>query len=350
MPNRWRRLLPFLRIAPTCEPSEPLDSSLVVPNDPFLASNSNNLTRWGCRDELGVAACNNLPGLFEADGTTCRWPSAELCLSTCGFCPLVESARHCTSLPEEIDERLRHESMDWAAFFHNITSLSNQERHPHLRGARILNSKTPWVAEFPNYLTETEADEVIRLAAVEGYRIEDEYPNHIRDVNVTNCDSIRCMRQPFISELYRRASQLIGLHPNNFESMEFIDYGPGQHYRWHADEYSWKNGQDFAAVLSGPRLLTMFYYLSDVEEGGETAFAGPDSSGKTKRLAVTPEKGKVILWANMQDDFRKSDSTAVHSALPVRRGRKLAGTLWIHASGFRIPELYAGRDCNPRYA
>lgn len=50
--------------------------------------------------------------------------------------------------------------------------------------------------------------------------------------------------------------------------MEFIDYGPGQHYAWHADEYSWKYPiRDPAAVLSGPRLLTMFHYLSDVEEG-----------------------------------------------------------------------------------
>jgi hypothetical protein len=59
--------------------------------------------------------------------------------------------------------------------------------------------------------------------------------------------------------------------------------------------------------------------------------------------------GKVILWANMKPDWRFNDPTAVHSAMPVRKGRKLAGTLWIHASGFRIPELYAGRDCHPRY-
>eukprot|EP00978_Attheya_sp_CCMP212_P003621 scaffold7594_cov41-Attheya_sp.AAC.3 len=35
------------------------------------------------------------------------------------------------------------------------------------------------------------------------------------------------------------------------------------------------------AVVSGPRLLTMFYYVSDVKEGGETAFAGPDPSGRS---------------------------------------------------------------------
>jgi len=309
---------------------------------------------FGCVDELddvkNNASCSNLEGLFAEDGT-CRWPSAELCLLTCGQCPRVLAANKCTSLQGEMHERMVDEHIHWNEFFHNITSTEMQEKHQHLKGARILNMEDPWVAEFPYYLTETETDELIRIASVEGYRIEDEHPKHIRDVNVTNCDSIRCMRQPFVSELYRRASHLLGFHPNNFEAMEFIDYGPGQHYAWHADEYSWKDpSPDPASVTSGPRMLTMFHYLSDVEEGGETAFAGPDSTGKTKRLAVKPKRGKVILWANMKDNWRFNEPAAVHSAIPVRRGRKLAATLWIHASGFRVPELYAGLDCNPRYA
>jgi hypothetical protein len=239
-----------------------------------------------------------------------------------------------------------NEAIDWGGFFDDITSPSRTEHY--LQGARILNRETPWVAEFPNYLIDEEVDELIRIAALEGYRIEDEHPKHVRDVNVTNCDSVRCMRQPLVTELYRRVSEFMGFHPNNFECMEFIDYSPGQHYVWHADEYSWKEPiTDPMAVLAGPRLLTMFYYLSDVEDGGQTAFAGQDSTGRTQRLAVTPKKGKVILWANMKSNWRFNEPSAVHSALPVRKGRKLAGTLWIHASGFRVPELYAGRECHP---
>jgi hypothetical protein len=345
---RWR-LLPFLRLQGATAKTE----ETTQPNTDRNKGEHYYASQWGCTDELGASTCSDLPGLFAAeDGSvTCRWPSAELCLSTCGQCPLVEAARRCESLTQEMDPRMLDEHMDWATFFANITSLERQTKHDHLQGARILNYETPWVAEFPNYLTEAEADELIQIATTEGYRIEDEHPKHVRDVNITNCDSMRCMRQPFMNELSRRASELLGLHPNNFEAMEFIDYGPGQHYVWHADEYSWKYPiRDPAAVLSGPRLLTMFYYLSDVEEGGETAFAGPDSTGRTKRLAVTPKKGKVIIWANLKDDWRFSEPSAVHSALPVRKGRKVAGTLWIHASGFRIPELYAGQDCNPRYA
>ena len=309
-------------------------------------SSSEQLAMWGCHDE--IRSCQDIQELFAKDGITCRWPLAELCLSTCGQCPLVAAARQCTSLAHEMDDRLTDkESIDWATFFEDITSSNRTEYY--LRGARILNRETPWVVEFPTYLDDDEADELIRIASLEGYRIEDEHPKHVRDVNVTNCDSIRCMRQPIVTELYRRVSEFMGFRANNFESMEFIDYSPGQHYTWHADEYSWKEPiRDPLAVLAGPRLLTMFHYLSDVEDGGQTAFAGLDSSGRTQRLTVTPKKGKVILWANMKSNWRFNEPAAVHSALPVRKGRKLAGTLWIHASGFRVPELYAGRDCHPR--
>ncbi len=347
---RWK-FLPFLRfqnhtIAESI--NETSLQNLTQPDlDVFVPKQSFEQSMWGCTDE--VESCHNLPELFALTDkrSTCRWPLAELCLSTCGQCPLVEAAQNCMSLHGEINSQYtQNEFIDWQRFFETITNLT----HPYLRDARILNRETPWVVEFPHYLTNDEVNELIRIAQVEGYRIEDEHPKHIRDVNVTNCDSIRCMRQPIVTELYRRVSEFTGFHPNNFESMEFIDYGPGQHYVWHADEYSWKHPiQDPLAVLAGPRLLTMFHYLSDVDEGGETAFAGLDTTGKTKRLAVIPQKGKLIMWANMQSHWRFHDPTAIHSALPVRKGRKLAGTLWVHASGFRIPELYAGRACHPRY-
>jgi hypothetical protein len=49
----------------------------------------------------------------------------------------------------------------------------------------------------------------------------------------------------------------------------------------------------------------------------------------------------------VKSNWRVIEPAAVHSGLPVKRGRKLTGTLWIHALGFRVPELYAGRDCHP---
>jgi len=46
---------------------------------------------------------------------------------------------------------------------------------------------------------------------------------------------------------------------------------------------------------AGPRILTFFLYLSDVEEGGETSFPALG-------LHITPKRGKAILWQNVMSD------------------------------------------------
>ena len=218
------------------------------------------------------------------------------------------------------------------------------------------------MAEFPKFLTDDEADEIRRVGYGEGFRDEDDLANTIRNVSVTNCDSANCIRSPFINELSQRMSTLLELPSRNFEPIEFLHYQPGQHYTWHRDEFGWKaSSPDPATVLAGPRVLTVFFYLSDVEEGGETAFAGGphdskivDSrfSGKRKApsLLVKPVKGKAIMWANMQSDWHESEPASSHTALPVRSGIKWAATLWVHATF--IPELYAGEivPCGQYYS
>ena len=204
------------------------------------------------------------------------------------------------------------------------------------------------------------ADTLRQVGMGEGFHEEDEHPHSVRNVSITNCDSISCIRHPFINELYSRMSHLLQLPPRNFEAIEFLHYDKGQHYTWHRDEFGWKaTAPDPATVIAGPRVLTTFFYLSTVEEGGETAFAGSahgtkinDSRFAGKRLQpqvmVKPEKGKVIVWANMQDDWHESEAASSHMALPVRQGIKWAATLWVHAHGFRIPEIYSGATCRVR--
>lgn len=298
-----------------------------------------------CTDEL--PNCATLPGLFIEQGV-CRWPGAELCLRTCGECARVAAANACMSLPDECAADFCRERVDWRAFFERVVANHT--------GARIVSEATPWLAEFPRFLSEAEADEMIGIGQSEGLRDEDEHPNSVRNVSVMNCDSARCIGQPFINELSRRVSELLGVPSRHFESNEFVRYVPGQHYVWHADEYSWRAmAPSPVDVLSGPRVLTFLMYLSDVDEGGHTAFFGADPAGSSRvaaraarRLSITPRKGKAVLWANMKDDWRTAEPAAVHSALPVRRGVKWAATIWVHASGFRIPELYAGRACHAR--
>lgn len=87
-------------------------------------------------------------------------------------------------------------------------------------------------------------------------------------------------------------------------------------------------------LACGPRILTFFLYLSDVEEGGETAF--PHLG-----IAVKPAKGKALLWPSTQDsNLEMQDHRTTHEAKPVIRGKKFAANTWIHLYNFVTPNLW----------
>jgi len=83
----------------------------------------------------------------------------------------------------------------------------------------------------------------------------------------------------------------------------------------------------------GPRILTFYQYLSDVEEGGGTAF--PDLG-----ITVAPKKGRVLLWPSvLSSNPEKKDHRMDHEALPVIKGLKYGANAWIHLYDFKAPHL-----------
>jgi len=87
----------------------------------------------------------------------------------------------------------------------------------------------------------------------------------------------------------------------------------------------------------GPRVLTFLLYLSDVEEGGETAF--PDLG-----VAIRPRRGRALLWPSVEDgDLEREEENTDHEALKVESGIKFAANVWIHLYEYR--EAYE-RGCD----
>ena len=86
----------------------------------------------------------------------------------------------------------------------------------------------------------------------------------------------------------------------------------------------------------GPRILTAYLYLNDVEEGGGTNF---DQLGVT----VMPKRGRAVLWPSVRDDAtdRKERRTS-HQALPVIKGIKYGANAWFHLRDFKTPN---GNGC-----
>jgi prolyl 4-hydroxylase len=114
----------------------------------------------------------------------------------------------------------------------------------------------------------------------------------------------------------------------NYNELQILRYQESQFQGLHGDyivEDTYRR--------RGGRILTLFMYLNNVDEGGETEF--PRLSPPIK---VTPKKGMVLLWANVLDsDPHKEDERMWHQALPVVKGLKHAANFWIHMRDSRTP-------------
>ena len=74
----------------------------------------------------------------------------------------------------------------------------------------------------------------------------------------------------------------------------------------------------------GPRILTVFLYLNDVEKGGETGF-------DHENLIMQPQRGRVVLWPSVLDEWPLDrDDRTDHQAMPIVKGRKYGANVWYH--------------------
>lgn len=141
------------------------------------------------------------------------------------------------------------------------------------------------------------------------------------------CNS-QCEALPGVVSVTNKIEDVTGIHRNNYESFQILEYEQGQFYRRHHDS-SYKDDSP-----SGHRILTFFMYLSDVEEGGETNFSKLD-------LAVKPIKGRALVWPSvMSDDPTDWDPRMFHEAKDVIRGEKRAANHWIHLWDYVTPNLW----------
>jgi prolyl 4-hydroxylase len=70
----------------------------------------------------------------------------------------------------------------------------------------------------------------------------------------------------------------------------------------------------------GVRIITVFLYLNDVNDGGGTHFT-------RLNLTIQPKRGSVVIWPSVYDhDPNMKDPRTHHEALPVKDGIKYGGT------------------------
>jgi prolyl 4-hydroxylase len=141
--------------------------------------------------------------------------------------------------------------------------------------------------------------------------------------------------------LEARTASVTRIPKNHQEHTQVLRYGYTEKYSAHTDFFDpalyQQDPHTLRLIDNGRknRLATVFWYLSDVEEGGHTVFprfnAAPQPRSFddcTKGLLVKPEKGKVIIFYSLLPDGRR-DALSLHGACPVKEGIKWAANKWV---------------------
>ena len=134
-----------------------------------------------------------------------------------------------------------------------------------------------------------------------------------------------------IMRMKERLAMQTGLGVEHAEPFAMLRYREGQEYQAHFDFIDPASGEAGREITrTGQRQQTIFSYLNDVAEGGETEFP-------RMNLKIPPREGNAVLFHNVLATGAP-DPESLHASLPVRSGEKWLATLW-----FRDRPLYGER-------
>mmetsp|Transcript_9253 Transcript_9253/g.22739 ORF Transcript_9253/g.22739 Transcript_9253/m.22739 type:complete len:456 (-) Transcript_9253:227-1594(-) len=275
-----------------------------------------------CSQNAQQGECNVAPG----------WMIVH-CPESCNKCELQDPKVRCARENLEMDPNPAWQPGDLNKMFERIMT-----DFPEFSPTALSSPPGPWVVRFDDFIKPDEVDRLIALnkksferstdqGAVNEFGEMQKVISKSRTSSNSWCDH-RCEADKLVSRVYQRIVNVTGVPRDNYESFQVLKYTKGQFYRTHHDD----SGGDTSPA--GPRILTFFLYLSDVEEGGETHFPRIDLSSK-------PKKGSAILWPSMSDDDPlRSDDRMYHQAKPVIKGVKFAANAWIHLYNYKVPNLW----------
>ena len=190
----------------------------------------------------------------------------------------------------------------------------------------------PWVITFDNFLTPEECKHLINL----GYKSDYERSEDVGDLkpdgtfdsvksdtrtseNAWCSDKNNCRTDPVVMSIHDRIARVTGIPAANSEDLQLLKYETGQFYRQHHDYIEFQRDR-----RCGPRILTFFLYLSDVEEGGGTHFP-------ILNITVYPKVGRALLWPSILDNSPlDKDPVTDHEAQDVIKGLKFGANAWLH--------------------
>ncbi|CAG5117913.1 unnamed protein product [Candidula unifasciata] len=116
-----------------------------------------------------------------------------------------------------------------------------------------------------------------------------------------------------------RIKEAMGLDPASGGKFQITSYPEGKAYKEHTD-------CTLGGVDKRDRVVSVLMYLSDVEDGGETAFP-------YLGIWAKPKKGRALVWNNMSPDG-VCEEHSKHIASVVKKGSKYILIRWYYYKTF----------------
>ena len=171
-----------------------------------------------------------------------------------------------------------------------------------------------------DYLDPSECDMLIRL--IDAGRRPSTLLSETEDANFRTSESCDLDRwAPEVHAIDTRIADLLGIPPENGETIQGQRYAPGQQFRAHHDYF--RDSQAYwhdMANTGGQRTWTAMIFLNDVEQGGATWF--PQAG-----VRIRPKRGLLLAWNNMSPDGTPNEAT-LHEGTAVGTGVKYIITKW----------------------
>jgi prolyl 4-hydroxylase len=207
-------------------------------------------------------------------------------------------------------------------------TAGSSRRPNQLNALQLIDAKDYSVSELKNFLTPMECDRLRDLASRKGLEQSRVYGEGTDHLNLTTRISQQAWLDdrddPVVATVSQKVAALVNLPVNNQESLQVARYLPGgkfePHYDAcddHNDDCSGMNG------LSGPRYATVLVYLNDNYTGGTTSFP-------KLGITVRPEKGKAILFYDVDPRTLQILDKSFHSGDPLINGEKWIANKWVH--------------------
>ncbi len=204
------------------------------------------------------------------------------------------------------------------------------EANPRIQRAPL---DTVQVYYHPNFLTAAQCNALRRM--IDANRRPSTLLAEANEPNYRTSESCDMDRwAPDVRPIDEAIAALLGIDPDNGETMQGQRYAVGQQFRPHHD-YFHQHEPYWPRMVEcgGQRTWTAMIYLNDVDEGGATWF--PQAG-----IRVAPKRGLLLAWNNMSHDGSPNDLT-MHEGMPVVRGTKYIITKWFREARW-LPSYSTG--------